>query len=128
MGPAEGLPRGVIDKDGPGRPDPRHDVADGADGQGCNAPGFNQVGDETHGLVAPRSVGNEHGQVHARFGQLVGQVRGQPLLDFPVKPNAAVDGKMKRGHAADQTLFGGGFQCLDGKDNFRIFTGDGPEG
>lgn len=88
--PAKGLAHGMINKDRPGCPYPRHNVPDRANGQCRNPLGFNKVGNETHGLVTPGSVGYQHGQIHTLPRELAGQDRGQLLLDFPVALNPSV--------------------------------------
>jgi hypothetical protein len=49
----------MIDEDGARRRNFRHDVERGADYQRRNALSFDDVGDETDGLVTKRSVGNQ---------------------------------------------------------------------
>lgn len=91
MRSAESLTRRMVDKYASRGPHPCHDIPNGPDGKGRNALSFDKIGDETHGLVTPGSVGNEDGQVGARSGQLLSQVRGQFLLDLPVELNTTVD-------------------------------------
>jgi hypothetical protein len=59
IGGPEGPPHGVIDENGAGRRHLRHDVEHRADYQCGNAARFNDVGDETNGLVAKRSIGDK---------------------------------------------------------------------
>ena len=118
----------VIDKDRSGRSYPRHNVADCANRQCRNILGFDDIGDETHGLVAVRSVGYEYSQMHALPRQLTRQDWGQLFFDFPVETNPTVDRKMKRGHATDKTLIGKRPQRPSGKDGFRVLAGSGAKG
>ena len=60
---AEGPANRMIDKGGTRRRNPAHDVVSRADDQGWNAPAFDHMGDETDGLMAKRSVGNEQRRV-----------------------------------------------------------------
>ena len=55
---------GVVDEDGPRRLNVAHDVERRADHQGRYAVRFDDVGDETDGLVAERSIRHEQRQVH----------------------------------------------------------------
>ena len=47
-----------------------HDVSGGADHQGRNEGIFDDMGDETYGLMTKRSVGDEQGEVYLGFDQL----------------------------------------------------------
>ena len=64
---AEGAADRMIDKDRPRRGDFAHDIVRGADHQSRNASGFDHVSDETDGLVAERSIGNEQSEVDFRL-------------------------------------------------------------
>jgi hypothetical protein len=72
MGRAEGAADGMIDKDRARWGDFAHDVEGGADHQCRNAVGFDDVGDETDGLVAKGSVGYEYSQVDLSFDEFIG--------------------------------------------------------
>ena len=113
----------MIDKDRPGRSYPRHNVADCANRQCRNILGFDEIRDETHGLVAVRSVGYEYSQMNDRARQRARQNRGQLFFDFPVQTDPPVDRQMKGGHATDKTLIGERPQSPSGKDGFRVLTG-----
>ena len=61
---AECPPHRVIDEGGAGRHDFRHDIEGRSNHEGRNALRFDDVRDETDGLVAKRSIGNEQRQIH----------------------------------------------------------------
>ena len=79
---AEGAPDRMIDKDGAWGRDFTHDVEDRTDDQRGDASPFNDMSDETDGLVAKGSVGNEQCQVHLRLHQLAGDRRRQLVFNF----------------------------------------------
>ena len=54
----EGAAYWIINKDSPRRYHSAHDVPSGANHQGWNAACLNNVGDETDGLMAKRSIGD----------------------------------------------------------------------
>jgi hypothetical protein len=64
---AKGATHRMINKDGAGRPDLSHDVEDCTDNKGWDSVTLDDMGDETDGLVAEGSVGDEQCQIHARF-------------------------------------------------------------
>jgi hypothetical protein len=64
----EGSADGMIDERCARRDDFAHDVMGGADDQRRNSPGFDDVSDETDGLVAEGSIRDEQGKIDARFG------------------------------------------------------------
>lgn len=64
-GPAKGTAHGVIHKHGARRWNLGHDIEDGADDQGGNFLALDHVSDETDGLVAKGSVGNQECQLCA---------------------------------------------------------------
>lgn len=59
-------PDGMIDEGRARRRDFAHDVESRADYQSRNAASLDNVGDETDGLVAERSIGYEQSKVHRR--------------------------------------------------------------
>ena len=59
MGRTEGATNWVIDKSGTRRSNATHDVVRRADDQRRNVTRFNDVSDETDGLMAERSVGHQ---------------------------------------------------------------------
>jgi len=63
VGWAKGAAHRMIDEDRPRRGDYAHDVVGGADHQRRNALAFDDMGDETDGLMAERSVGHEQGEI-----------------------------------------------------------------
>ncbi len=54
-----------------------HDIVRRADHQGWDAARFDDVGDETDGLMAEGSVGDEQGEVDVRLRQFLRQRRAQ---------------------------------------------------
>jgi hypothetical protein len=60
----EGPAYRMIDKDSSRWSHLDHYVLSGADHQGWNAAGLDNVGDETDGLMAKRSVGHQQGEIH----------------------------------------------------------------
>lgn len=63
----EGSAYRVIDKDSSRWCDFAHYVERGADHQGWNAARLNDVGDETDGLMAKRSIGHQQGEIHRQL-------------------------------------------------------------
>ncbi len=61
---AKGSTHRVIDESPARRRDLRHDVEGRADHERRNTLGFDDVSDETDGLVAKRSIRNEQRQIH----------------------------------------------------------------
>jgi hypothetical protein len=86
---AEGAADRMIDERGARRDDFAHDVVCRADDQGRNAARFDDVGDETDGLVAEGSVGDEQSEVDARFYELVRQRGSKLVLDAFMLAHAA---------------------------------------
>jgi hypothetical protein len=60
----EGSAYRVIDKDSSRRCHFAHYVQSGADHQGWNAARLNNMGDETDGLMAKRSIGHQQGEIY----------------------------------------------------------------
>jgi len=93
---AEGPADRMIDESGTRWWDFAHNVISRADDQRGNAAPFDHVSDETDGLMAERSVGDEQSEIDFRGGQFFGQRRRQHILDFMVPANASHEGEMKR--------------------------------
>ena len=86
---AEGSGDGMIDERRARRNNLAHDVVGRADNQGWNTARFDDVSDETDGLMAERSIRDQQGEVHIRRCQLGGE-RGRKLtLDFLVPAHPA---------------------------------------
>jgi hypothetical protein len=64
-GTAEGATRRMIDKDGARRRDSGDDIQHRADDQSWDSVAFDDMGDETNGLMAERSIGDEQCQINA---------------------------------------------------------------
>jgi hypothetical protein len=58
----------MVDESGARRCDFAHDVVRRADDQRRNSSAFDDMGDETDGLMAERSVGNEQGEIDLSVG------------------------------------------------------------
>ena len=67
MGRAESATYGVVDKDRARGRDFAHDVKRRANDQRGNAATFDDVSDETYGLVTKRSIGHEESEVDFRL-------------------------------------------------------------
>ena len=108
---AERPAHGVIDESAARRRDFRHDVERRADHERGNAPGFDDVRDETDGLVAKRSIGDE--QRHIDFGslQIAGDGGSDFALDLLMAPEPAHERDVKRCQGADDAAI---HQCGQG--------------
>ena len=93
---AEGAPDRMIDKDGTWGRDFAHDVEDRSDDQRGDASAFNDMSDETDGLMAKRSIGHEQCQVHLRLRQLTGDGRRQIIFNFLMLAQPAHKRKVPR--------------------------------
>jgi hypothetical protein len=94
MGRPECPADGMIDKGRARRGNFAHDVAYGANHQRWNSPGFDHMGDETDGLMAEGSVGDEQREIDTGFNQVFGDGRSQLSFDFFVLLNAAHEGEV----------------------------------
>lgn len=101
MGLAEGAPDRMIDKDGAWRHDLAHDVEGRTDDERWNASTLDDVGNETDGLVAKGSVGNEQREIDPVPGQISGDGRRKIILDFLGPAHASHERNVKRRKAAD---------------------------
>jgi hypothetical protein len=81
-GTAKGATDRMIDKNGPGRWDFRHNVEHRADDKGWDSEALDNVGDETDGLMAERSIGDKQGQVNVGLLQLPSNCRGEFFFDL----------------------------------------------
>jgi hypothetical protein len=61
---AKGATHRMINKDGAGRPDLSHDVEDCTDNKGWDSVTLDDMGDETDGLVAEGSIGDQQGKIN----------------------------------------------------------------
>lgn len=85
----ESAPDRMIDKDGARRHDLTHHVEGGADDESRNATTLDDMCDETDGLMAKGSVGDEQGEVNLEFGQFPRHRRRELGLDFLWAAHAA---------------------------------------
>lgn len=98
---AEGATDWVIDKDNPRRGHFADDVMGGADEQRGNAVAFDDMGDETDGLMAERSIGHEQGEVDLRLFHISCNRRPELVFDLAVVPQPAHAREMKWRQTAD---------------------------
>ena len=96
VGRPEGSPYRVINEYCPGWGDLAHDIERRARYQSGNALGFERVRNETDGLVTERSVGDEQRQINFELGQFASDNRRQLAFNFPLAPDAAHHGDVKR--------------------------------
>ena len=101
---AERPAHGVIDESAARRRDFRHDVERRADHERGNAPGFDDMRDETDGLVAKRSVGHEQREVHMLLRQFTRDGRCQFVFYLLMPPQPAHERKVAKRKPADDSL------------------------
>ena len=94
---AERPAHGVIDESAARRRDPRHDVERRADDKRGNALSLNDMRDETDGLVAERSIGNEQRHIHFGSLQIAGDGGSDFALDLLMAPEPAHERDVKWG-------------------------------
>ena len=93
---AESAPDRMIDKNGAWGRDFTHDVEGRSDDQRGDASLFNDMSDETDGLMAKGSVGHEQCQVHLRLRQFTGDSWRQLIFNFLMLPQSAHERKVAR--------------------------------
>lgn len=93
---AERPAHGVIDESAARRRDFRHDVERRADHERGNALGFDDMRDETDGLVAKRSIGHEQRHLHFGSLQIAGDGGCDFALDLLMAPEPAHERDVKR--------------------------------
>ena len=101
---AEGPANGMIDENGARRPDSAHDVHSGADDYRGDALAFNDMSDETDGLVAKGSVGYEQREVHMLLRQFTRDGRCQFVFYLLMPPQLAHERKVAKRKPADDSL------------------------
>ena len=79
----------MIDEHGARRPNFAHDVMDRADHQCRNTTPFDHMRDETDGLMAKRSIGNQQGEIDFGLLQVIGDGRREFILYFFMLPQSA---------------------------------------
>jgi len=104
MGRTEGTAYGVVDENGPRWRNAVHNVKGCADFQCGDSVTFNDVGDETDGLVAEGSVGYEKRQIDLRALQLAGDSRSKFGFYLLVTPQPTHKRNVKRRKLADSSL------------------------
>jgi len=78
-----------------------HNVVGRADDQRWDAARFYHMGDETDGLMAEGSIGNQQREIDLSLFQVMGQCGRQILLDLLLPADAAHEGEMKWRDAVD---------------------------
>jgi hypothetical protein len=86
---AKGPTHRMINKDGARRADAGHNVENRADNEGWNSMTLDDMGDETDGLVAEGSVGDEQSKVNVGLLQLPSNRRGEFIFHLFMAPNTA---------------------------------------
>jgi hypothetical protein len=104
-----------------------HDIERRADDERGNSGAFDNMGDETDGLMAERSIGDEQGQIN--FGRLKFSCYGrrQIAFDFAVTTKSAHERKVERRNAGDKTVFSKLGESRSRKNNFRILARHPPD-
>jgi hypothetical protein len=100
----EGAAHRVIDERRARRGDLAHDVVGGADHQRWYAVAFEDMGDETDGLMTKGSVGNQQRKIDLSLLQVIGNRGRQIIFDLLGPAHAAHKGKMKRRDCADGSV------------------------
>ena len=101
MGWTEGAAHRMIDEDCARRRDFAHDVMRRADHHCWNALAFNDVGDETDGLMAKGSIGHEQREVDLGVSQVVRNRRCQVIFNLSMVTQAAHKRNVKWRQSAD---------------------------
>lgn len=86
----------MIDKSGAWRRNLAHNIVRRADHQRWYAAAFNDVGDETDGLVAEGSIGNEQCEIDLSICQFLGERGSEIILNHVLCADAAHERKIKR--------------------------------
>lgn len=103
---AKGAADRMIDKNGAGRANAGHNIEYGADNEGWNSLVLDDMGDETDGLVAKGSVGDQERQINARSYQLLCDSRRQLVFNLAVTPKAAHERNVHRRETASDAATG----------------------
>ena len=120
MGRAEGAAHRMIDKDRPWRQDVADNIDGGARQQRRNALIFDDMGDETDGLVAEGSIRNEQCEIDFRTDQVLRDGGRQLGFNFLLAPDPAHDRDMKGRQSTDDALPHQRCQRRARKNYFRI--------
>jgi len=81
-----------------------HDVVCGTNDQSGNTAPFDDMRDETDGLMTEGSIGNEQGDIDARCGELVGKRRCKLVFDLLMPAHSAHKRKVPRRQRADGSI------------------------
>ena len=92
---AERPSHGVIDESAARRRNFGHDVERRADHERGNALGFHDMRDETDGLVAKRSIGDDQRHIHFGSLQITGDGGSDFALDLLMAPEPAHERDVK---------------------------------
>lgn len=122
MGRAEGAAHRMIDKDRPWRDDLPDNIVGRARQQRRNALIFDDMGDETDGLVAEGSVGNEQCKVDLRTDQVLRDGGRQLGFNFLLTPDPAHDRNVKGRQFTDYAFPHQRRQRRARKNHFRVLS------
>jgi hypothetical protein len=117
----------MVDESGARRSHFTHNIERGADNQRGDSTILDDVSDETDGLMAKWSVGNEQGQVNRRPLKFPCYGWCQIIFDFFVTTKSAHEGNVDGGNACDGTLLGKPGQSRSRKNDFRVLARDPPD-
>jgi hypothetical protein len=121
-GAAKGATDGMIDKNGARRRDMGHDVQGRSNNQSRDVMAFDDMGDETDGLVAEGSIGDQQSKVNAGLLQLPSNRWGEFVFDLLMPPNTAHKRNVNGGQASHDLLGSETCQTGHGKNDFRILA------
>ena len=116
----EGPADRMIDERGAGRDDFAHDVVRRPDHQRRNAACFDDVGDETDGLMTEGSVGDEESELDARSLELVRQRGSKIVFDLCMLAHPAHERIVKRCECGDRVIFGQSGERGARKNDLRV--------
>jgi len=120
----EGTAHRVIDERGSRWGDFAHDVMGGADHQRGYAVAFENMGDETDGLMTKGSVGNQQRKIDLSLLQVIGDRRRQIIFDLLGPAHAAHKRIMKRCDCADGSVINQSRQRRTWKNRLGVLLGN----
>jgi hypothetical protein len=123
VGRAEGAAYGVINERCARWSDFGQNIMGRAGDERRDSLAFDDVGDETNGLMAEGSVRHQQSQIDLCVLQITGDGGREFILNLLVLSHATHERKMKRRKTADDTAFLQVGQSCARKDNLRILLG-----
>ena len=97
-----------------------HDVQDRSNNQSRDVMAFDDMGNETDGLMAEGSIGDKQGKVNMGFLQLPSNRRGEFVFDLLMPPDTAHKRNVNRRQASHDLLCSETCQSGHGENDFRI--------